>query len=111
MGTHQVKEEVVLFPYIERTEESVIQKKPVLQPPFGSVQNPVFMMEHEHASAGQALHQLRKASSGFTPPADPCTSHRTLYQALAQFEVDPHQHIHLENNILFPRAIAMERAH
>ena len=109
--THMMKEEMVLFPYIERMEESVIQNEPVLPAPFGSVQNPVAMMEHEHDSAGAALRSMRKASSDFAPPTDACISYQTLYKALAAFEADLHQHIHLENNILFPRAIAMEKAH
>jgi len=107
--THLMKEEMVLFPYIERMEESVIQNEPVLPGPFGSVQNPVSMMEHDHDSAGAALRSIRKASNDFAPPADACISYQTLYQALAAFEADLHQHIHLENNILFPRAIAMEK--
>jgi regulator of cell morphogenesis and NO signaling len=108
---HMMKEEKVLFPYIVRMEESVIQKEPVLPPPFGSVQNPVTMMMQEHDSAGDALRAMRQASAGYTPPADACISFQTLYQALAALEADLHQHIHLENNILFPRAIAMEKAH
>jgi regulator of cell morphogenesis and NO signaling len=108
---HMMKEEMVLFPYIVRMEESVIQKEPVLPPPFGSVQNPVSMMEHEHDSARNALRSMREASSGYAAPSDACVSYQTLYKALAEFEADLHQHIHLENNILFPRAIAMEKAH
>jgi len=108
---HMMKEEMVLFPYIERMEEAVIQNEPVLPPPFGSVQNPVSMMQHEHDSAGNALRALREGSGGYTPPGDACISYQTLYRALAEFEADLHQHIHLENNILFPRAIAMEKAH
>lgn len=111
LATHLMKEEMVLFPYIVRMEEAVIQKEPVLPAPFGSVRNPVAMMEHEHDSAGAALRSIRKASSDFTLPADACVSYQTLYKALAAFEADLHQHIHLENNILFPCAIAMEKAH
>ena len=111
LSMHMMKEEMVLFPYIVRMEESVIQKEPVLPPPFGSVQNPVSMMEHEHDSAGNALRAMREASSGYAPPLDACVSYQTLYRALAEFEADLHQHIHLENSILFPRAIAMEKAH
>ena len=108
---HMMKEEMILFPYLVRMEEAVIQKEPVLPSPFGSVQNPVSMMEHEHDSAGNALRAMREASSGYTAPPDACVSYQTLYKALAEFEADLHQHIHLENNILFPRAIAMEKAH
>ncbi len=111
LTTHMMKEERVLFPYIVRMEEAIIQKEPVLPSPFGSVQNPVTMMEHEHESAGNALRAMREASYGYMPPGDACISYQTLYNALADFEADLHQHIHLENNILFPRAIAMEKTH
>jgi regulator of cell morphogenesis and NO signaling len=111
LTTHLMKEERVLFPYIVRMEEAVIQKEPVLPSPFGSVQNPISMMEHEHDSAGSALRAMRDASGGYKAPADACVSFQTLYKALADFEADLHQHIHLENNILFPRAIALEKAH
>jgi regulator of cell morphogenesis and NO signaling len=110
LSMHMMKEEAVLFPYIVRMEEAVIQQEPVLPPPFGTVQNPVAMMMHEHDSAGDALRALRQFSSGYLPPADACISYQTLYKALAAFEADLHQHIHLENNILFPRAIEMEKA-
>ena len=68
-------------------------------------------MEHEHHSAGNAVRAMRDASCGYTVPVDACINYRTLYKALAEFEADLHPHIHLENNILFPRAIAMEKAH
>jgi regulator of cell morphogenesis and NO signaling len=108
---HMMKEEKVLFPHIVRMEESVLQHEPVLPFPFGSMQNPITMMEHEHDSAGEALRALRELSGNYAPPQDACISYQTLYLALADFEADLHQHIHLENNILFPRAMAMERAH
>ena len=108
---HLMKEEKVLFPYIVRMEEAVIEKAPILPPPFGTVQNPVAMMEHEHDSAGNALRTLRALSQGYIAPPDACISYQTLYKALAELEADLHQHIHLENNVLFPRAIEMETAH
>ena len=111
LTTHLMKEEMVLFPYIERLEESVIQREPILPPPFGTLRNPVAMMEHEHDAAGNALRALRASSNGYAPPPDACVSYQTLYKTLAEFEADLHQHIHLENNILFPRAIALENAH
>jgi len=110
LSTHMMKEEVVLFPYIERMEESVIAGEPTLPAPFGTVNNPVAMMMHEHDSAGNLLRSIRDLSSGYQPPANACVSYKTLYSALAEFERDLHQHIHLENNILFPRAIEMERS-
>ena len=107
---HMMKEEMVLFPYIIRMEEATLEHAPLVPPPFGSVRNPVAMMEHEHDSAGQALRAMREATKGYTPPDDACVSFQTLYRALAEFEADLHQHIHLENNILFPRAVVMEKA-
>ena len=106
--THLMKEENILFPYIERMEEAVIQGDPILTPPFGTVANPVRMMEHEHDDAGGALKSMRETSNGYTPPADACVSFQALYTALANFERDLHQHIHLENNVLFPLAVDME---
>ncbi len=108
LTTHLMKEEMILFPYMERMEESVIQKEPILPPPFGPVRNPVAMMEHEHDSAGNALRALRATSNGYAAPPDACVSFQTLYKTLAELEADLHQHIHLENNILFPRAVALE---
>jgi len=107
--THLMKEEMMLFPYIERLEESAIERRPILPAPFGTVQNPVAMMMHEHDDAGSALRALRRTSNDYTAPADACVSYQTLYQALAELEADLHQHIHLENNILFPRAVALEQ--
>ena len=75
---------------------------------FGTVTNPVRMMMQEHDGAGDALRSLRSITSNYTIPEDACISYRTLYQALQDYEADLHQHIHLENNILFPRAVAME---
>ena len=70
----------------------------------------VQMMIMEHDSAGDALRSIREASAEFTPPADACISYQTLYRALQEFEADLHQHIHLENNVLFPKAVALEAA-
>jgi regulator of cell morphogenesis and NO signaling len=109
LSAHLMKEEMVLFPYIEGMEEAVIEQSPVLPAPFGTVRNPVLMMMQEHDGAGEALREMRAASNGYTAPPDACASYRALYQALAEFEADLHQHIHLENNVLFPRAVEMER--
>jgi regulator of cell morphogenesis and NO signaling len=111
LATHMMKEEMILFPYMVRLEEAVIEKVPAVPPPFGSVRNPVAMMMHEHDDAGNALREMRQASNGYTAPADACVSYQTLYKALGDFEADLHTHIHLENNLLFPRAVEMERVH
>src|SRR5579864_7023894 len=110
LSMHMMKEEMVLFPYIVRMEEAVIGSEPILPAPFGTVRNPVASMVHEHDSAGNLLRNMRGLSNDYSAPADACTSFKTLYTALAEFERDLHQHIHLENNILFPRAIEMERS-
>jgi regulator of cell morphogenesis and NO signaling len=108
LSVHLMKEEQVLFPYIVRMEESVLAGEPAPPAMFGTVVNPVRMMMQEHDGAGNALRSLRSITSDYTILDDACISYRTLYQALQDFESDLHQHIHLENNILFPRAVAME---
>lgn len=105
---HMLKEEQVLFPYIERMEVAVSKQSAVPPPFFGTVRNPVRMMLLEHDAAGDLLIQLRSVTKGYTNPPDRCISFQTLYQGLAVLEADLHQHIHLENNILFPRAVEME---
>jgi regulator of cell morphogenesis and NO signaling len=106
---HMFKEEQVLFPYIIRLDEASNRQQTPMPPPFGTVRNPVRMMMLEHDTAGELLRELREVSNGYSAPADACISYRTLYEALEAFERDLHQHIHLENNILFPRAVEMER--
>lgn len=107
---HMFKEEQVLFPYIAKLDKATSQNE--LRPfaPFGTVNNPVRMMMMEHETAGSILRELRTVTSDYHAPADACISYQTLYQALDGFEKDLHQHIHLENNILFPRAVEMEGA-
>ena len=107
---HMLKEESVLFPYIIRMEEAAVGNQALPTPPFGTVRNPVRVMMAEHDAAGYILGRMREASSDYTVPADGCISYKTLYSALAELEVDLHQHIHLENNILFPRAVEQENA-
>jgi regulator of cell morphogenesis and NO signaling len=109
LSAHLMKEEMILFPYILRMETAAAGNEPLARAPFGSVQNPVSMMEHEHDSAGKALRAMSRESNEYSAPPDACVSYQTLYKALAAFEADLHRHIHLENNILFPRAVAMER--
>jgi len=101
---HMFKEERVLFPYIVRME----QAETVLAAPFGTVKNPIRMMMMEHDTAGDLLRKLRAATSDYRVPPDACISYQTLYQALEGFEKDLHQHIHLENNVLFPKAVELE---
>jgi len=106
---HMFKEENVLFPYIDSMQAAVERGQPVPPPFFGTVRNPVQMMMTEHDGAGGKLKQMRELSSGYAVPADGCTTYASLYRALGEFEQDLHQHIHLENNILFPRAVELEK--
>jgi len=108
LSVHLMKEEQILFPYVVRMEESVMAGEPAPPAMFGTVMNPVRMMMQDHDGAGDALRSLRSITNDYKIPEDACISYRTLYDALKGFESDLHQHIHLENNILFPRAVAME---
>jgi len=105
LGGHLMKEEQILFPYIKQMAGSG-RCGPSC---FGTVQNPVRVMMLEHDSAGEKLREMREATHNYALPQDACVSYSTLFSALVEFEQDLHQHIHLENNILFTRAMAMER--
>jgi len=106
---HCAKEELVLFPYITKFERAIADGTPKPHGCFGSVTNPIAMMTQEHDSAGALVARMRELSSDFNPPVGACPTFHAFYRGLHEFEQDLHQHIHLENNILFPRAIDMER--
>ncbi len=110
LESHMMKEERVLFPYIERLEKLAADGASLSASPFGSIQAPIGMMEHEHADAAEGLARLRQLTEGYTPPADACNTFRGLYHGLAELEKALHEHIHLENNVLFPRATRLEGA-
>jgi len=110
LQSHMMKEENILFPYLAAMERAAHSGRPCPQAMFCTVQNPVRMMTLEHDSAGDALRELREASGNYTVPTDACVTFSELYRSLQDFEADLHTHIHLENNILFPRAVAMEAA-
>jgi len=101
---HLHKEERILFPYIRRLEGP---QRPFA--PFGTVRNPIGMMEHEHDNAGAALARLRALTGGYQPPEGACATFQAVLAGLAELEFDLHTHIHKENNILHPRAIAAEQ--
>ena len=107
---HMFKEEQILFPFVIQLEKSKMRNRPTPFAPFGTVHNPISMMMIEHDTAGDMLRELRKLSADYRVPADACVSYKTLYEALEAFEQDLHQHIHLENNLLFPKAIELEAA-
>ena len=107
---HMFKEEQILFPFVIQLEKSQTSNRRPPFAPFGTVNNPIRMMLMEHDAAGDLLRKLRTLSADYQAPADACVSYRTFYEALEAFEQDLHQHIHLENNLLFPRAVQMEEA-
>ncbi|MEP0841441.1 MAG: iron-sulfur cluster repair di-iron protein [Phycisphaerae bacterium] len=104
LDQHMAKEEQVLFPLVRLLESSTAL------PSFhcGSVANPIRVMEHEHDDAGAALTRMRRLTGGYAPPPEACNTYRALLDGLAELEADLHRHIHKENNILFPRAAALE---
>jgi len=110
LGPHLLKEEQVLFPYITVMEDKVEHEQTIPPPFFGTVRNPVRRMMMEHETAGHILREMRVAANNYTVPQDGCSSYQALYDGLKVLEMDLHQHIHLENNILFPRAVEMEGA-
>ena len=108
LTTHLMKEERMLFPYMEQLELAGNSGGRRAAPTFGTVTNPVRTMMMEHDSAGELLRKMRQATNDYRLPEDACISFQMLYRALEEFETDLHQHIHLENNILFPRALELE---
>jgi regulator of cell morphogenesis and NO signaling len=104
---HMMKEEQVLFPFLNRMASTPAGEPLVV--PFGTVGNPIRMMELEHEVVGGLLALLRQLTGGYTPPDDACNTFRGLYHAFADIERDTHEHIHVENNILHPRAMALEK--
>jgi len=105
---HLAKEEAVLFPYIAGLERSNSIGTPKPHSCFGAIANPIAMMTEEHDAAGALIAEIRRLSGNFTTPADACPTFHAFYDGLREFEQDLHQHIHLENNILFPRAIELD---
>jgi regulator of cell morphogenesis and NO signaling len=104
LAPHMFKEERILFPAIRALEQTTTAP----QFPFGTVANPIRMMEHEHDNAGDALSRIRTATHQYEVPDDACNTYRALLDGLHTLEMDMHQHVHKENNILFPRAIELE---
>ncbi|MCU0359192.1 MAG: iron-sulfur cluster repair di-iron protein [Bacteroidia bacterium] len=108
LTAHMFKEEQVLFPYIKQLSASHVNPATQQFPAFSSVEQPILMMEHEHEAVGELFLTIRTLSDNFTPPESACNSYRVSYSKLKEFEEDLHQHIHLENNILFPKALELE---
>ncbi len=105
---HMMKEEIVLFPFIGRLESSKKTNAPTPKSPFGSVSNPIRNMVADHQNEGERFKEIARLSLNYQPPIDACTTYEVTLKQLSDFEDDFHRHIHLENDILFPKAIDLE---
>ncbi len=109
LAQHMKKEELMLFPFIKKMAKASLTEEPIAQPQFGTVKNPIAMMMEEHEAEGDRFVKIAALTNNYTPPADACSTFRVTYAMLADFEQDLHKHIHLENNILFPSAMLLEK--
>ena len=109
LANHFEKEERVLFPVIGELVKAQQTGQPLETAHFGTVENPIAMMMHEHTVEGDRFAEIARLSNNYTPPADACNTYRVTFAMLQEFEEDLHRHIHLENNVLFPKAIALEK--
>jgi len=105
---HLIKEEMILFPQIKKLAEVKRGEVEYVRPPFGSIAHPIRVMEAEHENAGGAFDSIKKLSNNYNPPADACNTFKVYYAELENFENDLHKHVHLENNILFPKSLICE---
>jgi regulator of cell morphogenesis and NO signaling len=108
MTSHMMKEEEILFPYIAGLAVASRGVSGAPSAPFGTVRNPIRMMEADHESVGDAMARIRELTDGYRVPEEACTTYRVCLQELEAFERDLHEHVHLENNILFPKAARLE---
>ena len=108
LSAHMKKEELILFPFIKKMTTAKLQNSAIQSPQFGTVENPITMMKHEHDNEGERFRHIAKLTDNYTPPSDACNTYKVTYAMLDEFEKDLHLHIHLENNILFPEAIKLE---
>ena len=110
MISHLDKEEKILFPYIKKLGKMIAEGEPAARElQFESSEASIAMLEDEHEEAGDLMARLKKLSNNFTPPEDACTTFRVYFQNLKGFQDDLHKHVHLENNILFPKAQELEQ--
>lgn len=107
LAQHMKKEEFILFPFVKKMETAIRNGQAIELPPFGTVENPIAMMREEHENEGERFVKIAELSNNYTPPADACNTYKVTFAMLQEFEQDLHKHIHLENNILFPKAIEM----
>ncbi|GAB4155225.1 iron-sulfur cluster repair di-iron protein [Polaribacter sp.] len=108
LASHMKKEELILFPFVKRMVSAKLKNEAIQSPQFGTVENPIAMMKEEHDNEGQRFRDIAELTDNYNPPADACNTYKVAFAMLEEFEKDLHLHIHLENNILFPKAIALE---
>jgi regulator of cell morphogenesis and NO signaling len=109
LAAHMKKEELILFPYVRKMVSFINNKEQLEKPSFGTVQNPIQLMMQEHSVEGDRFLKIANLSNSYTVPTDGCNTYRVAFSLLKEFEMDLHLHIHLENNILFPEATALEK--
>ena len=109
LASHMKKEELILFPFVRQMVKFGNNNDKLTKPGFGTVKNPIQMMMQEHDTEGERFRKIAELSNNYTPPEDGCTTYKVAFSMLKEFESDLHLHIHLENNVLFPKAIEMEK--
>jgi regulator of cell morphogenesis and NO signaling len=109
LAAHMKKEELILFPFVKKMVSATLNQGSVEAPHFGTVENPIAMMMEEHDNEGDRFRQIAELTNNYNPPADACNTYQVTFAMLEEFEKDLHLHIHLENNILFPKAIELEQ--
>jgi regulator of cell morphogenesis and NO signaling len=109
LAQHMKKEELILFPFIKKMVAATLSAELIAQPHFGTVKNPIAMMMAEHEAEGDRFAKIVELTNNYTPPADACNTYKVTFAMLQEFEQDLHKHIHLENNILFVKAVQLEK--
>lgn len=109
LAMHMKKEELILFPFVRKLANAKQNGSNVVAPPFGTIQNPIEAMMQEHTNEGDRFRLIEELSNNYTAPQDACNTYAVTFGLLKEFEQDLHLHIHLENNILFPKAIELEK--
>nr|WP_315147992.1 iron-sulfur cluster repair di-iron protein [uncultured Flavobacterium sp.] len=109
LAMHMKKEELILFPFVRKLATAKHEGSKVIAPPFGTVQNPIEAMMQEHTNEGERFRLIEELTNNYTAPQDACNTYAVTFGLLKEFEQDLHLHIHLENNILFPKAIELEK--
>jgi len=109
LAQHMKKEELILFPFVKKMVQATLSHEQIMQPHFGTIENPIAMMMHEHDAEGERFRKIAGLTNDYNPPADACNTYKVTFAMLQEFEEDLHKHIHLENNILFPKAVELEQ--